>query len=997
MRLVATLTRLACWILLISSIPATAFAQASIAGVVKDTSGAVLPGVTAEAASAALIEKVRSVVSDGAGQYQIVNLVPGTYTVTFTLPGFNTVKREGVVLAGSFTAKIDADLRVGALEETITVTGETPLVDVQNTKRERVIDREIIDNIPTSRTAYDMAALIPGVSRSGLTNQDVGGSSSSGSPIGSVAIHGGRTGDQVLLRNGIETVGQSGTGFSTPVNINPIGTQEVSVDTASAGAEYTTGGVRINVIPRDGGNMFSGALFTSYARPSWQADNITQSLKDRGISSGDRLKDNFDFNPGFGGPVKKDRIWFFLSARYKNSANYATGMYYDKNQNNPNVWMFEPDLNKPAANPSIWKGGQLRLTWQVSAKNKIGVSWNEDSVSYAPTSVSLTLAPEAAENRIYPVQRQVQIDWSSPVTNRILLEAGINRYKAASNLLPLSGLSPAMIPATEQTTGLKFRSLEAHRLQPAKTTHVRFAASYITGAHNVKVGINHTSGWNGFTYQNLNSLSYRLNNGAPNQLSERAFPIYTDTNMEHNMGVFAQDKWTIHQLTASYGLRYSYASIGWPEQHLGPSPLTPARDLTFPAQHAFVSWHDLTPHLGAAYDLFGNGKTAIKVSLNRYLESLSAGAPIAQDPNPLSSLITQTTRSWTDTNRNYVADCNLMSPVANGECGAMANASFGLPVPGATYDPHLIHGWGKRGYNWELSTGVQHEILPRTSVDVSYFRRTYGNARVTDNRVLSPADFDTFDVTAPADPRLPNGGGYAVRGMYNLNPAKFGLASDNFVTLAKNYGDQIEYWHGVDVNLATRFIPGVLLQGGTSTGRTVTDNCALLAKVPEPAESRATSGLITTAAVRPLQFCRNVTNWLTQVKFLGSYTIPRIDVLVSGTLQNLPGPNILANYNLPTALAAQTLGRPLSGGAANVSVALIDPGTVYGDRLNQVDFRVGKVLRSGRTRTTASIDLYNALNVSTILAQNNTFGAAWGQPVTIMPARFAKVSLQVDF
>ncbi|HEY3161976.1 MAG TPA: carboxypeptidase regulatory-like domain-containing protein [Vicinamibacterales bacterium] len=997
MRPVVTLTRLACWILLISSVPASAFAQASIAGVVKDSSGAVLPGVTVEAASPALIEKVRSVVSDGTGQYQIVNLVPGTYVVTFTLPGFNTVKREGIVLAGSFTAKIDADLRVGALEETITVSGETPLVDVQNTKRERVIDREIIDNIPTSRTAYDMASLIPGVSRSGLTNQDVGGSSSSGTPIGSVAIHGGRTGDQLLLRNGVETVGQSSTGFSTPVNINPIGTQEVAVDTASAGAEYTTGGVRINVIPRDGGNTFTGALYVSYANPSWQANNITKALKDRGIDSGDRLKDNFDFNPGFGGPIKKDKVWFFLSARYKNSANYATGMYYDKNFNNPNVWVFEPDLNRPAANPSIWKGGQLRLTWQASAKNKIGVNWNDDSVTYAPTSVSLTLAPEAAESRLYPLQRQVQVDWSSPVTNRILLEAGVNRYRAASNLLPLRGLSSAMVPVTEQSTGLKFRSLETHRLQPAKTLHMRFAASYITGAHAVKVGMNHTSGWNGFTYQNLSPLSYRLNNGIPNQLSQRAFPIYTDTNMEHNMGVFAQDKWSIRKLTASYGLRYSYASIGWPEQHLGPSPLTPTRDLTFPAQHAFVSWHDVTPHLGAAYDLFGDGKTAVKVSLNRYLESLSAGAPIAQDPNPLSNLITQTTRSWNDANRDYVPDCNLMSPLANGECGAMANASFGLPVAGATYDPALIHGWGKRGYNWEFSTGVQHEALPRTSIDVSYFRRTYGNARITDNRVLSPADFDTFDVVAPSDPRLPNGGGDMVHGMYNLNPAKFGLASDNFVTLAKNFGDQTEHWHGVDVNLNTRFFPGVLLQGGTSTGRTVTDNCALLAKVPEPAEARANSGLITTAAIRPLQFCHNATRWLTQMKFLGSYMIPRLDVLVSGTLQNLPGPPILANYNLPTAIAAQTLGRPLSGGAANVSVGLLDPNTVFGDRLNQVDFRVGKVLRYGRTRATASVDFYNALNVSTILAQNNTFGSAWLQPTSIMPARFAKVSLQFDF
>ena len=366
----------------------------------------------------------------------------------------------------------------------------------------------------------------------------------------------------------------------------------------------------------------------------------------------------------------------------------------------------------------------------------------------------------------------------------------------------------------------------------------------------------------------------------------------------------------------------------------------------------------------------------MKVSLNKYLEVLSAGAPMFQDPNPLSSLITQPTRSWNDANQNYVPDCDLKNPALNLECGAMANPNFGLPVPGAVFDPALMHGWGKRAYNWEFSTGIQHEILPRTSIDVSYFRRSYGNFRVTDNRALGPADFDKFDVTAPLDPRLPNGGGYVVHGMYNLNPAKFGLPSDNLVTLAKNYGGQIEYWHGVDVNVAMRFVRGLLLQGGTSSGRTVTDNCDLIARVPEPAESRATSGLITTAAVRPLQFCHNATSWLTQIKFLSSYTIPRIDVMVSGTLQNLPGPPLLANYNLTTAAAAQTLGRPLSGGAANVAVALIDPNTMFGDRLNQVDFRIGKLLKFARSKTMVSVDFYNMLNVSTILSQNSTFGPA---------------------
>lgn len=640
----------------------------------------------------------------------------------------------------------------------------------------------------------------------------------------------------------------------------------------------------------------------------------------------------------------------------------------------------------------------MRLTWQATAKNKFGVSWQDDVLSYAPTSVSLTLAPEAAQNRVYPLQRQLQLDWSSPISNRVLLEGGINRYRAASNLAYMPGLSPLMISTTEQSTGLAFRALDSHRLAPTYSLHKRFTASYITGAHAVKVGVNHTNGWNKFSNESLNPLSYRLNNAVPNQLSQRAFPIQTQTDMEHNLGLFAQDKWTINRLTAAFGLRYSYVSVGWPEQHLGPSVLTPTRDVTFPAVNGNLTWHDLTPNLGAAYDLFGNGKTAVKVSLNKYLENGSAGAGISTDPNPINSLITQTTRSWNDANRNYIPDCNLLNTASNGECGAMANANFGTVVPGASYDPKLMHGWGKRGFNWEFSTGVQHEVLARTSVDVSYFRRSYGNFRVTDNRALAATDFDTFDVTAPSDPGLPDGGGYIVHGMYNLNPAKFGLPSDNFITLAKHYGQQTEYWHGVDVNVAARFIPGLLVQGGTSTGRTVDDNCEVRAKVPEPAETRsANTGLTTSGPITPLEFCHNATNWLTQVKFLGSYTIPRIDVRVSGTLQNLPGPQILANYNLPTAVAARTLGRPLSGGAANVSVGVIQPGTIYGDRVNQVDLRVGKLLRFGQTRATVNLDLYNALNVSTILSQNNTFGTAWQRPTAIMPARFAKVSMQFDF
>jgi hypothetical protein len=268
---------------------------------------------------------------------------------------------------------------------------------------------------------------------------------------------------------------------------------------------------------------------------------------------------------------------------------------------------------------------------------------------------------------------------------------------------------------------------------------------------------------------------------------------------------------------------------------------------------------------------------------------------------------------------------------------------------------------------------------------VGYFRRAYGNFTATDNRSVAASDYDSFRVTAPSDPRLPGGGGYVISGLYDLNPAKFGAATDNLVTLSKNYGKQVEYWQGVDVTVNARPRQGLLLQGGTSTGRTITDNCEVLAKLPE-------------MNVTGLPYCHVATNFLTQAKFLGSYTIPRVEVLVSGTFQSLPGPNILASYTAPNALVVPSLGRNLSGNAANVTVNLVAPGTLYEERTNQLDLRVAKILRFGRTRTNVGIDIYNALNGNSPLTLDNTFvPIGWPRPTEILLARFVKLNVQLDF
>ena len=973
-------------------IPAIASAQGAIAGLVTDTSGAVLPGVTVEAASPALIEKVRSVVTDGTGQYQIVNLPPGAYTVTFTLTGFNTFRREGVELTGNFTATVNADLRVGALEETITVTGESPIVDVQNTARQGIVDRDTIENIPAGRNIWALGALNPGITTN--VPQDVGGAVINATT--GMSSHGSRSNDGWTSMSGITMNAMASQGFTTRLIYSMASLQEVTLDYSANTAEVPTGGVRINIIPREGGNTFNGTFFSSIATSGMQANNLSDDLKAQGLRTPDAVRRLWDVNPGFGGPLRRDKVWFYVSGLYSGSQLDVADMFFNKNANNPNAWTYDPDLDRPAFKDTHYQGGDARLTWQVSPRNKLGILVADQSGCTCVGVVSATVAPEADIRERFPIQRRQLLDWTSPVTSRLLLEAGgANHYGRSIRLRALDS-SPEMITVNEQATGLRYRAADNFRNGPNHAIHLRFSAAYITGAHAYKAGFTHSHGYEGRdTNDGGQPLTYRFNNGIPNQLTQRALPLIGQVNVDHNLAFYAQDKWTTRHLTASYGIRYDYFATSFPEQHAGPAILAPTRNLTFPAARN-VAWHDLSPRLGASYDPLGTGKTALKVSLNKYLQNEAAGSALAADPSPLNTLVTNTTRSWNDINRNFRPDCDLLSPIANGECGAMANAAFGTTRPGSTYDPDLLRGWGKRTANWEFSAGVQHELLPRTAIDVAYFRRAYQNFVVTDNRAISAADFDRFSITAPADPRLPGGGGYTIAGLYDLKPASFGRAADNFVTLSKNYGEQVERWHGVDVSLSTRLQEGLLLRGGVSTGSTLTDTCEVAEELPEILFGANIINATNANVWLPAQHCRQESAFLTNVKFAGSYTVPRLDVLVSGTFRSVPGPEMYANYVATNAVIAPSLGRNLSGGAANLPVMIVEPGTLYGERLNQVDLRVGKILRFGRTKTSLNFDLYNLFNVNTVLTVNNAF-ATWQRPTSILLARFAKIGVQFDF
>src|SRR5262245_13316105 len=378
-------------------LPSAVLAQASITGIVKDTSGAVLPGVTVEAASPVLIEKTRAAVTDGNGRYQIVDLRPGSYVVTFSLSGFNTIKRDGVTLSGSTASNVDVEMRVGSLQETITVTGEAPVVDIRSTTQQRVLNAEAIDALPSARNYFGLARMIPNTMGGG---NDVGGSLIQ--DVGqSVTVHGSRNVDQRVTVNGVNTMTlQAGgnIGGQTP----DVGSAaEVSVDTNSLSADLPTGGVRINFVPKDGGNKFANSTFFTFSNENLQGSNFTDGLKLAGLSTPNRIVKNVDLNESFGGPISRDKVWFWFSTRYNETEN-EVAVFRNKNEYDPTKWLYEPDTSQPGVNKGYQLNNSLRVTWQATPRNKIAGTYKFDKWCNCPNNISATRAPEAGRDRRFP-------------------------------------------------------------------------------------------------------------------------------------------------------------------------------------------------------------------------------------------------------------------------------------------------------------------------------------------------------------------------------------------------------------------------------------------------------------------------------------------------------------------------------------------------------------------------------------------------------------------
>jgi hypothetical protein len=962
MRRLVYLVGLGC---VLAGIPATSSAQqrASIVGVVQDTTGAIMPGVTVEASSPALIEQVRTAVTDSAGRFSIIDLRPGIYTVTFTLPGFRSVKREGIELEGAFAAQVNGTLSVGAVEETVTVTGASPIVDTQSTQNQAVLNRQVLDVLPAARTMQGGAALVPGVS---FYSQGF---------VSTMSIHGSATADQHIFFDGMN-IGQNLTGTGSQANgvtVNELAQTELVYDAGSQSAENALGGVRMDSIPKEGGNTFSGAWRTVGSKGSLQGDNITDELKPY-ISVNTQLDYSYDTNFVLGGPIRKNKLWFLVAQRVSRTNNLVAFPV--------GVLPAFPNGTQVESGGFVVPHETVRLTWQASPRNKIVWAFYKSQagtqrfdVGCGATSgnVAACFSPEASYALPQPLQYASQVKWTSPLSSRVLLEVGQSLAVQTYNFSYQPENGPLDIQHRSATTGLRtVASSTAPSHYFSRIWNTIANVSFVTGSHNVKVGINQQMGYQ--TTQNephgdTSVLIYATSATGVNTSQTATVlntPYTRQENLNANLGLFAQDKWTLQRLTLTYGARYDYFNASTPPQSAVAgrfiSPTAQAARVNIAPSSCLPCWNDWTIRSGASYDLFGTGKTALKVSVGKFLGQQALG--LASATNPLGGQ--SDTRQWTDVDRNgTIFDAN--GNVQSNELGVTANNNFGIPGLGTTqFDPAL-----PRPTNWEESVSVQHALFPRVSITAGYYHRAFQHIQYTKNTLIDPiADYQAYTIVAPSNPNLPGGGSQQIT-VYNLNPAKRGIVN-NVMTFSDANS---RVYNGVEVSVNARLGRGGFIFGGITTERSATNNCADLAN----------------SNPNNLRFCDQTPPFQALYKASIGYTIPW-DIQLSGTFQARPGISIGSTYTFNSAQA----GFAITGGGT-LSVTVVDPTQQYYDYVKTLDARVSKAFRFGRSRLQVFTELFNLPNYATVLTVNETVGPLYFNPQAITTARRAQFGAQIDW
>lgn len=902
----------------------------SIVGIVNDSTGAPLPGVAVEASSPALIERVKVAVTNASGSFQIVDLRPGEYHVRFTLAGFSERRYTNIQLQASFTATLNATLSVGDVSEAVTVVGGAPVVDVRSNTSERALTQQVLESIPVGRVPAVTVLLMPGAT----TNRpDVGGSEAGN--VTSVSIHGSSTRDITWNTDGLDMTSNTGAGGVTGQYPNQGAIQEISVQTKALPAAISGGGVNVNIISKNGGNQLHADGLASFTNHSLQSSNVSAEQRARGLTAPSGTDQAYDLNVNVGGPVRADRLWFFGSARRWRA---------DRVEANS----LDPDGTQSLDENLIWNLTG-KVTWQANASTRISgfVDYNDKMRDHRRERAAAYQFVAKEASYASPLWGPVtNVKVTSVLRPTLLLDAGLSWYHVpwsldyqpdlpadafARNDIALSTLTGA--PAPSMTRAVQERRTWSAIGTWLPTWH---------GAHNIQFGVQLSETPYGQSYDSRGHGDFiaRYRNGVPDSVLVYNTPIDTSID-ETDLGLFVQDSWAIGRyLTINAGARFERfsgrvnAQSAPAGQFVGPRDLAPVEDL--------VDWTTVVPRLAVSYNLFGDGRTAIKANASKYMQR--QGSALITGLNPMR--LNTEARTWNDANGDLIPQLSEIGP------------SLGTLERGANVrvDPDL-----ERPNQWEYTVSLEHQLAENLGVTVSYYYRRYSSLTSTLNVALGAADYLPVTITNPLD-----GSPFTI---YNQDPATRGRV-DNLFTNADTLSSR---YNGFEVSVDRRFSKGSLISGGVTIGA----NKGCYAASTNP------NDLINACGYDPLD-----SKYLVNVS--GLQRLP-YGIDASAHLFHATGQPLSRTYTVTTAIVP---------GLTQVSqnIILSPAGDNRKPSQTLLDLRVGRAFRlPGGPRIEPALDLYNLLNENASLEEVQQVGPSLGRISRNVDGRTVRLGVKVVF
>jgi hypothetical protein len=812
-------------------LPSAGLAQSTISGVVHDATGAVVVGATVQAASDVLIERTRTVTTNGEGRYAIVDLRPGSYVVTVSAAGFDTVK-QGIEVPANVTVPVDATLKVGSTSETVSIEARVATVDVENTAHPETLSRSEMDTLPTGRYMQSIASYVPGAH---LNLPDIGGSQQIEQNY--VSVHGNGSVHDTYLLDGM-LVNTTYADGQIQQYIDNAAIQESTYQTSNVTAEASGGGMLTNLVPNDGGNVYHANVFLGGSGGGgwWQADNLDKKLAARGLSAQDKTVKIEDFDGSFGGPFKRDKLWFMLTGRRQVTFTQAGASTY-------------PD-GRPGIQDGYLYNGTFRLTYQVNQNNKVSAfflrNWkykgheivDGGQLGYIPADPSTA----ATQRNKWPMYYILQTRWTATPTPKLVVQAGMSISHLDYNDIYQSGILQqpftdrwyALTTATDNVTLRRYFAGVTNQFFQTTRNVFTGTGTYVTGSHQVKAGVQYSFGPNYYSsIMNGDGVAV-FSNGLPVSFTAYDTPFYQRPYLDADIGLFAMDTWHIKRVAITAGLRWEYLAGEIQPENAPAGRFVPARHVPktdCSTVKGLGCWKDWTPRLGIVYDVFGNHKTAVKAGFGKYNSQYSTG--FTSNFNPMVSQTLST--AWNITgltdpggpcapitfagvpapNPNCFSTGGFApagtpnSAIPVGQLGASTNPSFGT-IPNIGLDPN----W-HREYNLQYTVGLQQELMRGVTLNANWYRRSNYQQTLVINYAVDSSAWTPVSIVNPLD-----GSPITVYNLTKAAPAPRLWQTNAPQSLVRNV------YTGYEASVVARMSHGIFAVFGWTIDRDLDRSCA---------------------------------------------------------------------------------------------------------------------------------------------------------------------------